>query len=113
MWIMKSLNCLRNAISSVIVVLQKQVFISYTMINSQIINSYEMIGGKCQLAESDSAPRVDNEENKYTHNYDGKYCVCNKEYKENVDVMLRCVVCEDWFHEHCIQEMIRVSKCNY
>jgi len=59
-------------------------------------------GRKCQLS-STSSEHTDNEENKYSHNFDGKYCSCNKEYKEDVDVMLRCVVCEDWFHEHCIQ----------
>ncbi|CEI86890.1 hypothetical protein RMCBS344292_01315 [Rhizopus microsporus] len=45
-----------------------------------------------------------NTENKYNHNFHGRYCRCDEIYDpENEDgTMFQCIVCEDWFHERCI-----------
>jgi len=44
-----------------------------------------------------------NEDNKYNHNFDGKYCKCERPYPDpdgesDEDEMIQCVVCEDWYH---------------
>lgn len=45
-----------------------------------------------------------NENNKYNHNFSGRYCTCDKRYppEENddsaEDEMWQCIVCEDWYH---------------
>lgn len=47
-----------------------------------------------------------NEQNKYNHNFVGRYCTCDKRYPpdenddsiESQDEMLQCIVCEDWYH---------------
>ncbi|XP_064195648.1 putative E3 ubiquitin-protein ligase UBR7 [Anguilla rostrata] len=43
-----------------------------------------------------------NADNKYSHNFFGLYCTCNRPYPdpedEVPDEMIQCVVCEDWFH---------------
>lgn len=47
-----------------------------------------------------------NEENKYNHNFSGRYCTCDKKYPpdegddsaESQDEMWQCIVCEDWYH---------------
>eukprot|EP00475_Leptophrys_vorax_P007055 TRINITY_DN14449_c0_g1_i2.p1 TRINITY_DN14449_c0_g1~~TRINITY_DN14449_c0_g1_i2.p1 ORF type:complete len:268 (-),score=59.06 TRINITY_DN14449_c0_g1_i2:114-917(-) len=43
-----------------------------------------------------------NAENKYGHNFAGRYCYCDSKYDEDQDTMLQCILCEDWFHERCI-----------
>ena len=41
-------------------------------------------------------------DNSYNHNFRGLYCTCCKQYpdpNDSVDdVMLQCIICEDWFH---------------
>jgi len=43
-----------------------------------------------------------NEKNKYSHNFVGEYCICNRPYPDPEDAvedeMYQCIVCEDWFH---------------
>lgn len=47
-----------------------------------------------------------NENNKYNHNFSGRYCVCDKRYPpdendtspEANDEMWQCIICEDWYH---------------
>ncbi|KAL0967563.1 hypothetical protein UPYG_G00253830 [Umbra pygmaea] len=43
-----------------------------------------------------------NTENKYSHNFFGLYCTCNRPYPDPddpvEDEMIQCVVCEDWLH---------------
>jgi len=58
-------------------------------------------GCKCVLSTN---VYVDNVENKYTHNFAGKYCWCDDFYDYKT-YMLQCFVCEDWFHEECIKKM--------
>ncbi|GAB9467134.1 E3 ubiquitin-protein ligase ubr7-like [Globisporangium polare] len=56
----------------------------------------------CKLV-NDKAPT--NERNVYSQNFTGKYCSCHRPYPDpertTEEVMLQCVVCEDWLHaEH-------------
>lgn len=48
------------------------------------------------------AARGPNTENRYNQNFSGVYCVCARPYPDPEDpvedVMIQCVVCEDWFH---------------
>ncbi len=39
----------------------------------------------------------DNKENKYDHNFEGKWCICNAKYDPNY-FMIRCLDCLDYFH---------------
>lgn len=36
----------------------------------------------------------------YGHNFDGRYCRCDREYDFRL-AMAQCAMCEDWFHEQC------------
>jgi E3 ubiquitin-protein ligase UBR7 len=62
---------------------------------------------KCQLHET----VVDqNTENAYNHNFDGLYCWCRKPYDhDSDDVMIQCVLCQDWFHDTCIQKNYKAT----
>ena len=43
--------------------------------------------------------KQDNTENSYNQNFSGLYCTCHRPYPDPVDdVMIQCVICEDWFH---------------
>ncbi|CAL8315542.1 unnamed protein product [Merluccius merluccius] len=43
-----------------------------------------------------------NSENKYSHNFFGLYCTCNRPYPDPddqvEDEMVQCILCEDWLH---------------
>lgn len=47
-----------------------------------------------------------NENNKYNHNFSGRYCICDRRFPpdeaddsaEANDEMWQCIVCEDWYH---------------
>lgn len=43
-----------------------------------------------------------NEENYYNQNFSGLYCICQRPYPDpdttEEDVMIQCIVCEDWLH---------------
>ncbi|KAI7902047.1 putative zinc finger in N-recognin-domain-containing protein [Cokeromyces recurvatus] len=45
-----------------------------------------------------------NEENKYNHNFEGRYCRCDTFYNPEKEegTMYQCIACEDWFHDTCI-----------
>ncbi|KAG5460832.1 MAG: hypothetical protein BJ554DRAFT_7072, partial [Olpidium bornovanus] len=47
---------------------------------------------------------VANVGNSYDHNFDGRYCWCDRPYIPETDgsTMFQCVVCQDWRHEECI-----------
>ncbi|KAF1318532.1 E3 ubiquitin-protein ligase ubr7-like, partial [Globisporangium splendens] len=57
----------------------------------------------CKLL-SDKAPQ--NERNVYSQNFTGKYCSCHRPYPDpeatTPEVMVQCVVCEDWLHDEHI-----------
>ncbi|KAM9341280.1 putative E3 ubiquitin-protein ligase UBR7 [Symphorus nematophorus] len=54
---------------------------------------------KCQLIP---AKDVENIKNHYNHNFNGRYCTCDRPFPDTDDQpndeMTQCVVCEDWFH---------------
>ena len=60
----------------------------------------------CKLMDKDTEKAEINENNKYNHNFSGRYCTCNKRYPpddaddsaEANDEMWQCIVCEDWYH---------------
>ncbi|CAG8770560.1 16485_t:CDS:10, partial [Dentiscutata erythropus] len=59
-------------------------------------------GSACQL-EPKSQDAL-NENNLYNHNFEGRFCWCKVDYdpeREEAN-MHQCVLCEDWFHENCI-----------
>lgn len=62
----------------------------------------------CQLRSKDvnKGWDVPNDENVYTHNFEGAFCRCErgKTYDPDTEdeVMYQCLVCEDWFHESCL-----------
>ncbi|KAL0075024.1 putative zinc finger in N-recognin-domain-containing protein [Phycomyces blakesleeanus] len=65
-------------------------------------------GHPCSLSKgTPKEKKTVNEENKYNHNFYGKYCRCDELYDPDRedDVMYQCVVCEDWFHQRCIGEI--------
>lgn len=65
----------------------------------------KMKNGKCTL--NSTGKDVVNEQNKYNHNFFGKYCLCDEPYPDTngaeVEMMIQCIICEDWFHENCLQ----------
>jgi len=60
----------------------------------------EKAGGRCQLCPDKES---ENRNNRYNHNFRGRYCHCDGIYDEQKDVMVQCVLCQDWFHERCMQ----------
>lgn len=66
-------------------------------------------GNPCNL---DASKASDNSENRYNHNFDGLYCTCERPYPDPDstanDVMLQCIICEDWYHSkhlECAKEI--------
>jgi len=55
---------------------------------------------KCEFYEGEK--KENNLKNKYNHNFDGLYCRCNKP-DDGTQIMIQCVMCEDWFHKSCIK----------
>jgi E3 ubiquitin-protein ligase UBR7 len=61
--------------------------------------------GTCQLEPNKT---TSNEENSYQgsrQNFYGLFCYCHSSYDPEAETgeMLQCVLCEDWFHEDCIE----------
>lgn len=69
--------------------------------NSKFKENFE-----CKLMDKQTKKAPINENNKYNHNFVGKYCTCDKRYPpdendtsaESNDEMYQCIVCEDWYH---------------
>lgn len=60
---------------------------------------------ECKFMDKQLKKSSLNEDNKYNHNFSGRYCTCDKRYppEENDDdnsgdEMWQCIVCEDWYH---------------
>lgn len=55
-----------------------------------------------------------NDSNSYNHNFEGLYCSCNKPYPDPdddvKDVMLQCVICEDWYHGRHLSSNVPSEK---
>ena len=50
-----------------------------------------------------------NSNNRYNHNFEGKFCWCDKAYDpENNADMVQCAACDDWFHDSCIKSRYAV-----
>jgi len=56
-------------------------------------------GGSCQL-QTEKAES--NPGNVYNQNFRGTYCHCHGSYDAEKDVMVCCVLCQDWFHDRCL-----------
>ncbi|OSX72409.1 hypothetical protein BU14_0438s0004 [Porphyra umbilicalis] len=68
---------------------------------------------RCSLASPVAARarrQVTNEGNTRGHNFDGRYCGCNRLYSPEHGDMLQCAVCEDWWHEPCMGFPTRRSE---
>ncbi|EDO15023.1 hypothetical protein Kpol_1007p7 [Vanderwaltozyma polyspora DSM 70294] len=66
-------------------------------------------GFRCQLRQNKEAD-IPASDNSYGHNFDGLFCICEKEYNPDSDsVMLQCIMgteCdEDWYHDYCIMNL--------
>lgn len=60
----------------------------------------------CQKRAADCSRLSErNSSNEYNHNFEGRYCTCEKGFDwndpDNNEDMLQCVYCEDWFHPSC------------
>lgn len=52
---------------------------------------------ECKLLPKD--PTQANEANAYDHNFEGRFCTCDKEEGAVQNcTMAQCSVCEDWYH---------------
>ncbi|KAI8895221.1 hypothetical protein BC833DRAFT_602027 [Globomyces pollinis-pini] len=71
------------------------------------------INSSCQISSIERDPI--NELNHYNDNFKGVYCVCHKAYIENAEdqEMYQCYVCEDWYHEKCIDMPKSLDFENY
>ncbi|KAI9271964.1 putative zinc finger in N-recognin-domain-containing protein [Sporodiniella umbellata] len=58
----------------------------------------------CALTFPAKALSTHNPENRYNHNFLGRYCRCDQAYdpEKEEGVMFQCVACEDWFHDRCV-----------
>ena len=56
-----------------------------------------IVGNNC----AKSVKSTDFIKNIKNHNFDGKYCFCDAEYSGD-QVMYQCLICEDWFHDKCL-----------
>ncbi|RHY85786.1 hypothetical protein DYB37_010888 [Aphanomyces astaci] len=64
------------------------------------------IDSPCKLYEGKDSL---NSENVYSQNFHGLYCACHRPYPDpdrtTPEVMLQCIVCEDWLHEEHLYEV--------
>lgn len=61
--------------------------------------------GGCNLRKNFSNIDEPSEDNTYNHNFEGKFCYCDKVYNPDTDIMYQCLLgkCgEDWYHDVCI-----------
>lgn len=67
----------------------------------------------CRLRQDGTKKMPRNESNVYVpkHNFEGKFCWCDRTYEYEDDVvMLQCSMCTDWFHEKCILDEWKSSS---
>eukprot|EP00698_Gefionella_okellyi_P022383 TRINITY_DN7410_c0_g1_i1.p1 TRINITY_DN7410_c0_g1~~TRINITY_DN7410_c0_g1_i1.p1 ORF type:complete len:376 (-),score=102.49 TRINITY_DN7410_c0_g1_i1:80-1207(-) len=59
----------------------------------------------CDFDPEATKKELRNTKNRYNHNFNGRYCWCDKEHDEEnqQEDELQCIVCEDWFHLSCLQ----------
>ena len=53
-----------------------------------------------------------NEGNKYGQNFDGTFCRCRRPYDAKLEreTMVQCLMCEDWYHESCLNLRTRPAQ---
>ncbi|GLH09794.1 Putative E3 ubiquitin-protein ligase UBR7 [Gryllus bimaculatus] len=65
-------------------------------------------GHKCILEPNKA--RI-NDQNSYNQNFGGVYCLCKRPYPDpeddSGDIMIQCIVCEDWYHERDKRKIIK------
>ena len=70
----------------------------YTKRNFRCDCGSSKMSSRCRLEPE----KQENSENSYNQNFTGLYCTCRRPYPDPEDplddVMIQCVVCEDWFH---------------
>lgn len=51
---------------------------------------------RCTLTSQDQAPQLENEENRYSHNFKGEFCRCGRDYdpETETEAMIHCIGCE-------------------
>ena len=58
-----------------------------------------------RLHDSNKGWDIPNDENVYTKNFDGQFCVCQRgqhyDPETEKEDMFQCLVCEEWLHESC------------
>lgn len=54
----------------------------------------------CQLMDKSMTEGYCQE--RYGHNFVGRYCWCDLPYNADEDEMIQCLVCQDWYHIDCI-----------
>ncbi|GMF64591.1 unnamed protein product [Phytophthora lilii] len=69
-------------------------------------------GNPCKL---EAGKAKTNPRNTYSQNYGGLYCNCHRPYPDpertTTEVMVQCVICEDWLHEeHISRDVEDVEK---
>lgn len=69
---------------------------------------------RCTLNASLKQPEKVNADNLYNQNFQGLYCTCHRPYPDpertTDELMLQCVVCEDWFHLQHINAPANAEK---
>lgn len=77
----------------------EEVIELYTKRNFRCDCGNSRMNSKCSLTVEKDDLNVENEPS-YSHNFEGRYCRCDREYDYNL-AMAQCAMCEDWFHEEC------------
>ncbi|GJE92444.1 zf-UBR domain-containing protein [Phanerochaete sordida] len=58
----------------------------------------------CSLHHKADGQEPVNALNEYGRNFDGVFCRCGREYdaQTEIETMIQCLACEDWYHESCL-----------
>lgn len=76
-----------------------QVFELYTKRSFRCDCGNHRAKNVCLLNADKDDVNIGNEKT-YNHNFDSRYCRCDREYNPS-EPMAQCAICEDWFHETC------------
>ncbi|RSH78307.1 uncharacterized protein EHS24_002776 [Apiotrichum porosum] len=59
---------------------------------------------RCSLNPPEQQPQAPNDRNHYGQTFSGKFCRCGRDYdpETEIEAMVTCIACEDWFHESCL-----------